>query len=372
MRIIGSPGLVFKQANITSAEKRADGTTQFSRLGGKSVDGSFNTELTVGGAIDEMIQGVMRSAWVAEVTITETEMTSITTPTTSTIVAAAGSWITEGVREGDLIRLLTHDPGHNQINLRAVTVTASTITVAGTPLTVNAVADTSFSLLIKKKIVTNTTAPTRYSYSVEQYDTDIDLSEVFLGCRVVGMRLGFRPGQMATATFTMMGLDRNQLATGTSPFFTTPTVTTGLGLISDDSNIYYNGAAVTTFTGFDLDFQITASGEPVIGSLVMPDIFDNDLSVTGTITGVRQDFSNLTLFSAGTEFAMGILLAEPGTEPVPSMSFWLPRVRINALSAPVGGGDGAKIETLELQIGVPDATTSLDATVVNICSTGDI
>ena len=371
MRIIGSPGLTYKRAIIQSQEKRTDGTKQFGRLGGKSVDGSFNSELTVGGAIDSMLEAVMRSTWVAAVAIDNTDMTSITT-TTTTIIAAAGSWITEGVRVGDIVRLTGHSTAaNNDINLRVITVTASTLTIAGTaPLTANAVADTSFTLTILKKIVTNTAGPTRQSFSVDQYDQDIDLSELFLGCRVTGVRLSFRPGAFVQAQFTMVGLDRTQLATGTSPHFISPTVTTGLGLVADDSAIFYNGAAVANFTGFDLDLQITASGEPVIGALVSPDVYDNDLAVSGSITGIRQDFSNLTLFDAETEFAVGILLQEPGTAPVGSMSFWMPKVKINELSAPVGGGDGAKIETLALEVGVPTATSSLDATIVNICSSG--
>ena len=48
-----------------------------------------------------------------------------------------------------------------------------------------------------------------------------------------------------------------------------------LGLIADDSVIRFNGSAVSNFTGFDLDFQITANGQPLIGNTVSPDIFDN-------------------------------------------------------------------------------------------------
>ncbi len=57
-------------------------------------------------------------------------------------------------------------------------------------------------------------------------------------------------------------------------------------MIADDSTIHYNGSQVATFTGFDVDFTISAKGEPVIGSLTTPAIFDNDLDVKVTITGL--------------------------------------------------------------------------------------
>lgn len=370
LRIIESPGLVFRRAPVISQEKRADGVMPMPRLGGKSVDGSYNTELTVGGAIDKLLESVMRSTWVAAVAITEATMTSITT-TTSTIVAAGGSWITQGVRVGDVVRLTNHaTAANNSINLRVVTVTASTITVAGTPLVLNASADSAFTLTILKKLKTNTSGPTRYSYSVEQYDTDVDLSEVFLGNRAISVRMRCAPGQQVQITWGFLGMDRNQLAAGASPFFTSPSVTTGDPLIADDAAIYYNGAAVTTFTGFDLEFIINAAGQPVIGSLVGPNIYDNDLLVRGSISGIRADFANLTLFSAETEFSMGIMFTAPGTAPVDTMSIWLPRVKIMGLSAPAGGGDGAKIETKELAIATAVATSSVDATVAVICSSG--
>jgi hypothetical protein len=43
-------GLQLDRAVIQSAEKRDDGLKSMGRLGGKSVSGSFNSELTVGGA----------------------------------------------------------------------------------------------------------------------------------------------------------------------------------------------------------------------------------------------------------------------------------------------------------------------------------
>jgi hypothetical protein len=171
---------------------------------------------------------------------------------------------------------------------------------------------------------------------------------------------------MATAQYTFLGMDRTQLTTGTSPWFTSPTLTTDLGLVADDATIRFNGAVVSTFTGFDLDFSIAAAGQPVIGSFVSPDIFDNDLTVTGSITGLRSDFSNLTLYDAETEFEIGILLEELETAPKDCISIFLPRVKISGLSAPVGGGDGAKIETLQLMIGPKVSATGYDAGICTI------
>jgi hypothetical protein len=359
MRVLASPGLTLKHAQIQSAEKRTDMLRSMPRLGGKSVDGSYNAELTVGGATDILAEAIMRSTWSAALAITSATFTTITT-TTSTIVAAAGSWLTAGVRVGDVIVIsASAQPLNNNINLRVVGVTASTITVAGTPLTVNAVGDGGATVTRLKKVINGAT-PTRYIHTVEQYNVDIDQSEQFLDCRLVGFKLSFKPGQMATVQYTFMGLDRVILSTAASPYFTTPALTTGLDLIADDSNIRYNGADVTSFTGFDLDFTITAKPEMVIGSFVAPDVFDNDLTVSGTITGLRSDFSSLTMMDAETEFDCSILLQEPSGTPKPCLGLYLSRAKIGDVQAPILG-DGAQVETRQLLVGPKVAATGFDA-----------
>ena len=99
-----------------------------------------------------------------------------------------------------------------------------------------------------------------------------------------------------------------------------------------------------------------------------PDIFDNDCMVSGQVTGLREDFANLTLYDAETEFEISILLEEPSGTPKECLSIFLPRVKISALSAPAGGGDGAKVETLSLMVGPKAAATGYDGTIAMISS----
>jgi hypothetical protein len=365
MRVTSSPGLVLQRANIQSAEKRSDMLKTLARLGGKSVSGSYNAELTIGGATDILLEAIMRSTWSAAVTTAASTFTTLTAGV-STITGASGSFLSTGIRVGDVLNLTgTAVAANNNINLRVVSVTATVITLAGTPLSVGT-ADATGNLVRLKKIVNGVTA-TRYSHTIEQYNTDIDLSELFLGCRLTGLKLSFKPGAMGTVQYTFMGLDRTLLTAGTSPWFTTPTLTTGLDLIADDSALRYNGVDVVNFTGFDIDFSIAAKAESIIGTFVSPDVFDNDLTVTASVTALRSDFSNLTAYDAETEFEASILLQEPTGAPKGCLRIFLPRVKIGAASAPFAG-DGAMIETLPLLVGAKVAATGYDAGVANISS----
>jgi hypothetical protein len=376
LRITESPGFEPDRNAIESAEQRTDGTTSMGRLGGRSLTGTFSGECTIGGAHDVLLEAMMRGTWRAALVITEATagLASITT-TTNIITASAGSFITAGLRVGDVFRLTGHSStANNNINLRVIAVTTQNLSVVGfgataaAPLTANAVADTSFTITILKKLV-NPAAPVRYSHTVEQGGTDMDLSAIFVGCRVTGYSISCRPNSMATFTVTFTGLNWTWLVAGTSPYFTAASVTSGLALVADDSAVRYNGTDVATFTGFDLDFTIGADADNVIGSTVAPDVADNNWKATGTITGFRQDFSNLTLWEAETEFEISITLQEPSaTLPLPAFGIFLPRVKLRKVSAPAGGGTGNMVETMELMIGPKVATTGYDGTSAIIYS----
>ena len=362
LRIIDSPGMKLNRAVVQSAEKRADGFKTMGRLGGKSTDGSYNCEVSPGGMTDHLIEAVMRSTWSTAVAIGFATMTTVAMGTL-TLTAAAGDWVgTEGVRVGDVFRITgTTVSGNNNLNSRVVTVNSLTITT--TPLTFTTLVATATGTLTRLRKLISATTPTRRSWTIEQHDTDTDLSELYLGSRCTGMSLSCKPGQHATAQYTFVGMDRTALVTATSPWFVSPVLSTDLGMIADDSVILKDGVAVADFNSFDLNFSIAAATEPVIGSLVSPDVFDNDCTVTGTISGLRDSFAGLTDYDAETEFSISILLEESETAPADCLAIYIPRAVIANLHAPVGGGDGAKIETWELMIGPKVAATGHDATI---------
>lgn len=363
-----SPGLEKKSAPIRSNERTANAVVAMPRLGPTTVDGSYNFDLTIGGATDMILEAIMRGTWVAASALTTSTGAGACVDLTANAVnqitrTGSGSFITDGWKEGDVARLTTYSTAaDNNIDLRVVTVTALVLTFAGSPLTIGA-ADTSAILTRQKKLITPAT-PTRYIHTLEQYEVDGDLSQLFIDCRCVGVKLSMKPGQMATYTAMFVGTDRQLLVTGTSPWFTTPVLTTGVGLVTDDSAIWLNGAIAAYITGYDLDFSIANKLENVIGTRVSPDVFDNDMTVSGTVTALRSGFVNPILYDAETEFNIGLLCKEPGTAPVGMLSTWIPRAKIMGLSAPLGN-DGPMIETLPIAVATAtvNGTATSDATV---------
>lgn len=191
--------------------------------------------------------------------------------------------------------------------------------------------------------------PIPTGYTVEQNDLDIDESELFYGVRLTGVDFAFQPRQKAKATWMFKGLSRNLIATGASPWFTSPNATTGDSLIVDSALITYAGSVVTTLTGANVSIKIDNAMQDVIGSLVNNDVYLNRLKVSGDVSAIRQDLTALTAFDAGTEFAMILKLTAPGSGERLTFALHMPRVKIYDIDAPFLGGDAAKVETRQFK-----------------------
>lgn len=366
LRTLASPGLKLTRGQMQSGEIRNDANDGKMRLGGKRVEGSHNLELSQG-SFDTLLEAVLRSTWVAPVAITfdgGVALTSLTVNSSSQITFAGTTTpVAAGLREGDAFRLTNMSTAaNNSVNCRVKTITGSVVDLHGTPLTTQA-ADVACTLTIGKKL-SQASTPTRRTFTVEQYLKDIDQSEQFTGCRVVSLSLQLQPNNMVAATIGWIGLNRTVLASGASPYFTSPTEYTSIALVATDASITYNGASVT-LTGFSLDFTIQAGGDEVIGATTMPGTFDNRFSVSGTISAHVQDLADEALYDAETAVAMHLMLVEPESEPKSYVAVFLPELLLTDIDKPMGGDTGL-IRTKQFKAQPHVAATGQDAGVCTI------
>lgn len=362
-----SAGLKFSRAMIRANEIRSDGMTSMGRLGSYSVAGSYAADASVG-TFDPLFEAVLRSTWVPAVVLTQATGTSVTATAgpPGTIVRVAGSWITDGVRVGDVVLLnATGGPAaNNNRNLRVVGVSALTLTVAET-LVVDATGRTTYTLTIPKKLFQPAT-PVRRSFTFEEYDADIDLTEQTVGARISSLKLSGGPDAMAILEFGLVGANLIPLTTGTSPYFAAPTLSSTIALTLADATLRFGGVDVATLTAFDLMYDMTAKGIPVIGGLQTPDIFENPATVSGSVSGVRSDFTNLNRFVGETELELHVLLVEPTVEPKAFISVFIPRIKLTGADSAFGA-DGAMIEVMPFTVG-PKQTgvVGYDPTMISI------
>ena len=366
IRANDSPGFSPEFAAIISGEKRSDMLTAMGRLGNQMIPGSFNCEWGVGGEHDLFIEGIQRGTFSAAITRTydnSAGLTSLEVTADDTITQVGTTTLIGVIFVGDIITLTNMSTAaNNDLRLRVTNVTATVITVAKNsagvgPLTVQA-ADNACVLTRLKKLA-SPAAPVMPYFTVEQYDGDHDRSQYFTDTMVVGMKLTLAPDGHIMVEYRFMAVDWVDLDTGTSPYFTSPTLTSGLKLIADDTFIRRATGDEAKLTGLTLDFSIVHGLTKTIANNRKGIPYANNLDITGSVTAVRSDLAAFTNLRAEDEFALSLMAQEPGAAPKPTMGLYLPRMKFKKVSAPYGGGDGHKIDTLELMIG-PKVAGSID------------
>lgn len=378
LRVSGGTGGSLTKATTESNEIRGDGMRTRGRHGTQKTAGAWNAQASIG-SHEPIYEAVMRDTWsAADLAITESAMTSITT-TTSTIVAAAGSWLTQGIRKGDVVRLTNHaSAGNNGRNLRVTGVTASTITVAET-LTLNATPDTAFTLTRpgKKLIQYSAGSLVKRYFTIDHYNSDIDQSEVMTDFVWGSLRFSMAPNGLLMCDPGGIGTGQfNALATGSSPLLTSPTMGSAAPLSVVDATVRIGATDMVSLTSLDLTMDIGATAPDVFGSgniKYAPDVFTGQMAVSMNFTALRNDLQFLQDFVAETQYSLHILAVENEAEPKDFISIYVGNFTLGSVDKSALSKEGG---ALTQTIAVPAALVGLnsgtdaDTTMVVIQSTG--
>lgn len=356
---INSGGLNLAKEPINSNELRADGMSTRGRHGSRSVTGSYVADLSVG-TFDDLIEAVFRGTFSAALELDETDFTSITT-TANTIVFASGSPVTLGLRIGDIIRLTGHaTAGNNNRNLRITAMDATTITVAET-LIVDAVPDTAVSISRPKTLIQGVTPR---SFAIEENEVDIDGTEIFTGCRVGSMQLQLQPNGMTMLTFGIVGQDMDALEGAEAPYFTDPTKTTSIGLTAVEAKIMLGGIDVLDVTAIDMTLQLNASGVPVVGSVLTPEVFTNSAQITLSVTALKKDIARVQQYLDEDELSLHLVFEENETGAADFCSFYLPNITLASATKSELGQDNGRTVTFTCLVGAMDTGGANDVTMI--------
>lgn len=360
LRLAGGPGLKLSKAAISSAEVRNDGLSTRGRHGTQKTAAPYNTELSLG-SLDPVIEALMRSTWDSSALVkTQTDFTSLTTGA-NTLVLASGNPITMGFRVGDIIRAANlTDVSNNGRNLRITALSATTITVAET-LIVNAVADTSCSLTRPGKRLTNPTTLVKRYFTLEEYEFDIDQSTTAQD--FVWSSAKFSLGANGLIMCNPAGVGTGQiaaLASGSSPYFTSPVQTTDVPFSVVDATISLNGVDQVALTSMDLTMDIQGASPDVFGSGAIkygPDVFTGPIKLGMNITALRSSLQILSDFIAETQYSLRILGVDNMSEPKDFLSIVVPNFTLGSCDpSAFSKQGGGRTQT----ISIPDALAGVD------------
>lgn len=319
----------------TSNEINPTFQTIDSRHGVRSVEGSLEAELSPG-SYSDFIGSIVAKDFAAGGATTGASVTIAASGDFYTITRDAGSWLTDGLFVGNVIQLSGAglDPNNVGNNLLVVALTAtvasvvllsSTVLVPEGPIAAVDVA------VVGKQTYIPLTGHTDDSYTVEQWYSDIQQSEVYTGLKPASIALSLPSTGLVTASLSFMG--KNLESTGTTQYFTSPTPVNTEGIFAAVSGaVIVNGIPVGLITSMDLNISRNQEAANVVGSNSAAAIFVGRITATGSMSVYFQDAVFRNYFDDEAKVSVVVALTTGEEKNAEAMSFSMGKVKLNTSS----------------------------------------
>ena len=281
----------------------------------------------------DFIAAAVRRAYVAVTSITGASITVAGAGPTYTLTRAAGSFLTDGIKVGQVGRLTAggFNAANINKNLFVLDVTATVLTVMplnGVALVAEGPIGSATYAIPGKTTFAPSTGHTDLSYAIEHYYSDLDESELFLGCKINQMDVALPPTGIATMAFQFMGKDMTPFSGGSAPYYTSPTAETSTGVLAAVNGLLIaQGVAIASVTGLNFSLKGNMAAEPVVGSNTYPDIAEGRITVDGQLTALFESITMRDYFLNETEVALAVALATGSSATADFMTFTLPRIK---------------------------------------------
>ena len=313
-----------------SEEIRTDYQLSDFRHGVRSVEGNVSGELSAGTYADFLASALARN-WTAATPSTLDSTTIASVGGTYTITRTTGSYLTDGVRVGNVIRLTGFATANNDKNLLVIALTATVatvITLNGNTLTPETVASGGTYAVTGKSTYAPTTGHTDDSYSFESWYSDIGQSEVYVGNKVNTVGIALPATGLTTVEIGFMGQDLKQR--GTTQYFTSPTAQGTNGIFAAvNGALIVNGSPVALVTSANININRNMTSEAVVGSNIKPEIYEGRIVVEGDFSTLFQDGTFAGYFDTEAEISLVIALTANSSANSEFMSFTLPRLKLS-------------------------------------------
>lgn len=356
----GTQGKLTKAA-IQSKEIRQDAQPTKGRHGMQTaVGGPYSTELSLQSG-DDIMQAILRGTWDTEITLTNSDFTSLTYGAHS-IIFNSGNPITKGIRVNDVIELtVAEDSVNHNINLRVTGLNATTITVAET-LTIDASADTTAVLKRRgrKTIMPAAGSLVNRYFTVEEWESDIALSRVFQDCFWKSGKFSMAPNGLIMFEPSWVGSGAMSVNNTATPILTTPTLVTSVPMAALDCTLRLGGVDVADISSFDLTIDNGAVAPAVVGSKTSPTVLPGLNQVSMNLTILQKDMSYISGFLNETGYSLSL-------KCVPNMAEPKDFININVPNFTLGGADVSAMSTAG---GARTVTISVPAALIGIDNTG--
>jgi hypothetical protein len=322
------------------------------------------------GTYSALIGSVIQRDFAAVTPATGVSVTIAGTLNNYTVTRAAGSYLTDGFKIGDVIRLTVGALNALNINknlmITALSATVATVrAVNGSALAAEGpIAGTTITVFGKKTLAPLSGHTSDY-YTQEDWQPDIAQSELFTDVVYGMLDFDFKSNGNATLTVSGPGINRT---TGTAQVLTTPTAETSSQVMAGVSGLLLvNGVAQAVVTSMTLKINNGAASMPaVLGSTFAPDISRHITTIDGSFNYLWQDGVIPALFENGTKFQLVFIITTDNTATADFMCFSLSKVQLDQ-DTKDSGREIQRSGTISAEINGSGGTAlSFDKTIISI------
>ncbi|MBX9636513.1 MAG: hypothetical protein K2Q45_03070 [Nitrosomonas sp.] len=326
-----------------ASHQQSSGITHGSRKATGGLSGLLSP-----GTYSALLASLLRKAFAATTPITGMSVVIAGSGPTYTISRVSGSYLTDGIKIGDVGRLSAGSLNAANINKNLVVTAASALSITVYPM--NGVAmvaqgpitGTTFTVTGKKSLAP-LTGQTQEYWTAEEWYSDTSVSRYATDLMIGSADIGLPSTGNATLAFTMAGLD---LSMGGSQILTSPTAETTTNVLTAVNGMVLSGGVkVATITGATIKIDTSADAMPgVIGSNVSPDVQRGRIKVSGQITVYHSgnDFSSVYLEGSNTQIV--IIAADSNSATADFVSFSIQAVKFSDDS--LDDGEKGIVQTL--------------------------
>jgi hypothetical protein len=345
------------------------------RHGVKRVNGSINGELSCGTYWD-FLEAVCRGTETASVALSNTELTTVISDSTTSKFTFGADPVAAGLRVGHVLRFTNLATTANNDTNFIVTgfsgVNNVDVTVYPAPTT--GASDATFNVVQTGKTVSvPDTGHVSRKFAVETYYVDADIYRLFTECRVGGFNMSLPATGMATVEMPFMGRGMETGSAGSAPFFASPTAPTTTGInAAVNGLIRVQGDNLGVVTGATINFALNPAGDPVVGQNYVPEIFLGRANVTGQITAMLEDFTLIDYFVNETEVEILLNLYSSSAATADVFTIYMPRVKFGGATVAMDG-EAAQIITMPFQaLKLGTASLGKPATTIQFSDTAAV
>jgi hypothetical protein len=308
--------------NEINSYQQDTGVTNGLRSSGYNLNGVLSPS-----TYSSLFASVLRKAFTATTAQTSKAITiAAATAGVYPLTVGTGTLLSGGFKVGDVIRLSVGSLNAANIakNL-IITAIASETACSVRPVNgVALVAEGPISgctvTVVGKKAIAPLTGHTQEYWDVEEWFSDVSVSDLYQQLMVGSIDVGLPSEGNATVAISMAGLNKtqsgSQVMTGATGETTTPVLTAVNGIL------VVNGTAIGYVTGASLKIDGKAANMgAVVGANTSPDVQRGRISVSGQLTVYLQDTAQTVLYEAGTKFGIVLVVAESSDAAAKFVSF---------------------------------------------------